>query len=248
MDFTLVPTELSGVPVAQGIARDVWSNPLDPFPHVYVVNVNQSFLVAAKDRAAILKCTSSEAKKIARKHNKNTVRKVGHYDNHVYYQAMDVAVRDLLEGCNWCTHMLVTNSDNGYHPAYFRETLLCIPLPLEEGEQPSKKEILGKFTEERGKKRQSVLTAIDEKGWDVMTTDFTIYGFYSSGELVFGKIDLGGVLFSKEIVAKVGGFIQALPANARAMNAHNADRWFTEKAMTKGGLATVVNKLLFFHN
>jgi len=56
------------------------------------------------------------------------------------------------------------------------------------------------------------------------------------------------VLFSKEIVAKAGWFIPALPANARAMNAHNADWWFTEKAMTKGGLATVVKKLLFFHN
>ena len=248
MDFALVPTELPGVPVTQAIARDFWSNPLDPFPHVYAVNVNQSFFVAANDRAAPFKCTSIEAKKIAHNHNKNTVRKVCHYDNHVYYQATDVAVRELLEGCNWCTHMLVTNDDNGYHPDYFRETLLSIPLPLKEDDQPSKKKRFSKFYKEKEKRKQRVLTAIKERGWDVVTTDFTTNGFYNSAELVLGRIDLGSVLFSKEIVGKVGGFIAALPPKARAMDAHNADWLFTEKAMTMGGLATVVNKLLFFHN
>eukprot|EP00624_Nannochloropsis_granulata_P001820 evm.model.NODE_1887_length_28976_cov_48.374657.4 len=81
------------------------------------------FFVAARDRAAPLKCTSKEAKEIARKHNKNTVRKACHYDNHVYYQATDVAVWELLEGCNWCTHMLVTNDDNGYHPEFPRDII-----------------------------------------------------------------------------------------------------------------------------
>lgn len=247
MDFALVPTELPGVPVAQAIARDFWSNPFDPFPHVYAVNLNESFFVAASDRAAPLKCTSTEAKEIARKHNKNAVRKVCHYDNHVYYQATDVAVRELLEGCNWCTHMLVTNDDNGYHPDYFRETLLSIPLPLKEGDQPSKTKILGKFKKKK-KKKQRVLTAIEERGWDFVTTDFTTGGYHIPAELVLGGLDLGSVLFSKEIVGKVGGFIAALPPKARAMDAHNADWLFTEKAMTMGGLATVVKKLLFFHN
>jgi len=248
MDFALVPTELPGVSVAQEVARDFWSNPLDPFPHVYAVNLDQSFFVAAKDRAAPLKCTSTEASEIARKHNKNSVRKVCHYDNHVYYQATDVAVRDLLEGCHWCTHMLVTNSDNGYHPDFFRETLLSIPRPLKEGDQPSKKEILGKFSKERGKNKEGVLTAIEERGWDVVTTDFTTSGYRISARYMLGRLDLGSVLFSKEIVGKVGGFIAALPPEARALDAHNADWLFTEKAMTMNGLATVVNKLLFFHN
>ena len=247
MDFALVPTELPGVPVTQAIAQEFWLHPTDPFPHVYAVNLNEIFFVAAKDRAAPLKCTSEEAKEIASMHNKNAMRKVCHYDNHVYYQATDVAVRELLEGCDWCTHMLVTNDDNGYHPDYFRETLLGIPAPLKEGDQPSKKKRWG-TSSKRKRKKERVLTAIEERGWDLVTTDFTTSGFYNPAEWLLTRVDLGSVLFSKEIVGKVGGFIAALPPQARAMDAHNADWLFTEKAIAMGGLATVVKKLLFFHN
>ena len=62
------------------------------------------------------------------------------------------------------------------------------------------------------------------------------------------RVDLGGVLFSKEIAGKVGGFIAALSPHARAMDAHNADWLFAEKALEMGGVATVVKRLLFFHN
>jgi len=246
MDFALVPTELAGVPVTQEIARDFWSNPLDPFPHVYAVNLNESFFVAAKDRAASLKCTSKEAKEIARKHSKNAVRKVCQYDNHVYYQATDVAVQELLEGCNWCTHMLVTNDDNGYHPDFFRETLLTVPLPVK-GDEPPKKKRFGNVPLKK-QQQQGVLTTVKERRWDLVTTDFTTNGFYISAELKLGRLDLGGMLFSKEIVSKVGGFIAALPAKPRAIDAHNADWLFAEKAMIIGALAMVVKKLLFFHN
>ena len=41
----------------------------------------------------------------------------------MYYQATDKALEDLLETCGWCTHVLVTNSDNGYHPNFLRDTL-----------------------------------------------------------------------------------------------------------------------------
>ena len=92
------------------------------------------------------------------------------------------------------------------------------------------------------------MTAIEKRGWDLVTTDFTTSGCYIPATFMLGGLDLGGVLFSKEIVGKVGGFIASLPPEARAMDAHNADWLFTEKAMTMGGLATVVKKLLFFHN
>ena len=94
-------------------------------------------------------------------------------------------------------------------------------------------------------KSASVLTAIEERGWDLVTTDFTTTGLHIPANFVLGRLDLGSVLFSKEIVGKVGA---ALPPKARALDAHNADWLFTEKAMTMGGLATVVKKLLFFHN
>ena len=51
-----------------------------------------------------------------------------------------------------------------------------------------------------------------------------------------------------EIVKKVGGFIAALPPGAGAEDAHNTDWLFTEKALKLGALATVVNRLLYFHN
>lgn len=81
-----------------------------------------------------------------------------------------------------------------------------------------------------------------------MTTDFTTSNILKHANWALGDLDLGSVLLSKEIVDRMGGFIAALPPQATAMDAHNADWLFTEKALKVGALATVVKKLLFFHN
>lgn len=264
MDFALVPTELRGVSVTQQIARDFWSDPSNPFPHVYALDLNESFYEAAFHRAAPLKCTSEEAKQVARMHNKNVMRKVCQYDNHVYYQATDVALRDLLQGCPWCTHAVVTNDDNCYHPDYFKETLLELDPPLKKGEapRPKKKKIKRKTSskkttsskspngESQTKREKRALAAAveQEKGWDLVTTDFTTSNILKDANWALGDLDLGSVLLSKEIIDKIGGFVAALPPQATAMDAHNADWLFTEKALQVGASATVVKKLLFFHN
>jgi hypothetical protein len=34
-----------------------------------------------------------------------------------------VALREVEAHCDWCTHILVTNGDNGYHPHFLRKTM-----------------------------------------------------------------------------------------------------------------------------
>ena len=265
MDFALVATELRGVPVTQEIARDFWVDPSNPFPHVYALDLSESFYKAAFDSAAPLKCTSEEEIQIARIHGESAVRKVCQYDNHVYYQATDVALRELLEQCPWCTHAVVTNDDNGYHPDYFKETLLELNPPLKEGEAPRPKYKRNKRKKNKKtapskspngdsqtkREKRALAAAVEHhqrKRWDLVTTDFTTSNILKHAKWALGDLDLGSVLLSKEIINKIGGFIAALPPQATAMDAHNADWLFTEKALKMGALAKVVKKLLFFHN
>jgi hypothetical protein len=196
------------------------------------------------------------------------VRKICTYDNHAFYQATDVAVREMVEDCEWCTHLLVTNDDNGYHPDFFQEMLL--PYFRNVGFSRSSKAkrmlelasktkgISGKRAEWNKKRNERLVEEIarkeeedrkeSERGWDVVGCDLTTSGYYIQAALELGKIDLGGVLLSKQIVAKVGGFIGAMPPQGGAEEAHNADFHFCQKALSLGARATVVERLLFFHN
>jgi hypothetical protein len=44
------------------------------------------------------------------------------FDDYVYYVATDRALEDFMVNCRTCTHVLVTNGDNGYAPEFFAET------------------------------------------------------------------------------------------------------------------------------
>ena len=259
VDFALIPTELPGVNVTQAIAREFWSHPTDPFPHVYALDLHEEFYASAAERAAPLKCTDAQLKAVAHKQGKAAMKKICRYDNHVYYQATDVALKEGVD-CAWCTHLLVTNDDNGYHPDYLKETLLELDPPLKEGEvrklkrkkkRASSKIKLSSKSLQAKRDKRALAAAVEQserKGWDLVATDFTTSGILLNAEWQLGSLDLGSIMLSKEIVAKVGGFIAALPPGAGAEEAHNADWLFTKKALEIGADATIVSKLLFFHN
>lgn len=231
MDFALVPTEPGGVLVAEAIAQEFWLDAFDPFPHVYAVHLNETFFKTARIRALPLQCTPDEVEGLKKWSDPMHWRKVCVYENHVYYQTTDVALKELVEGCAWCTHVLVTNDDNNYHPDYFRETLLALPVPQR--------------ALPRAESNNGPDSRMDERGWDLVTTRFTTDGSVVHAAWKLGYVDLGSVLLSKQIVTKFGGFIAVWPP---AVDAHNADYLFMQNALDRGALATVVDKLLFFHN
>jgi hypothetical protein len=250
MDFALVPTELRGIPVVDSIARYFWLNTVEPYPHVYALDIDEKFFDIAIKRAAPFKCSKEEAREIARKEGKASMIKICRYNNHVFYQATDVAVADLVR-CSWCTHALVTNGDNCYHPNYLKETLLELELPsdtqygsiqqLSNAAQNVRGQAMHKYTERMLAWERGEL-------WDMVATDFTTSGILLGGEWRLGSMDLGGILFSKRIVTSVQGFIASLPVGSRAEQAHNADWLFAARALELGARAKVVKQLLFFHN
>jgi len=88
-----------------------------------------------------------------------------------------------------------------------------------------------------------------DRGWDIMTTDFTTDGKLTSAAWERGRVDLGGVLATKPLVARLGGsFPGTLPPGAGALEVHDNDWWFCKRALELGAYGRIVHELLFFHN
>lgn len=73
--------------------------------------------------AQAYRCSRKQRKAYQKQWGAETTVKYCDYDNHVYYQATDRALHDVLEHCRKCTHVLVTNSDNSYHPEFLEKVL-----------------------------------------------------------------------------------------------------------------------------
>ncbi len=131
VDFALVATESKGLPVVHRIAQDMWRTavtttrrgPDSGGPDVFVADTTGSFYALAANRSTPFRCNEAEERRYRDIGGELYVRLHCAYDNHAYYQATDVAMLDVLRGCAWCTHVLVTNSDNSYHPHFLLETL-----------------------------------------------------------------------------------------------------------------------------
>ncbi|GAB5029626.1 Hypothetical protein NocV09_00102400 [Nannochloropsis oceanica] len=217
VDFALVATEAQGLPVVQRIAQDEWERTrsrginIAPSPDVFVADTTGSFYALASNRSAPYRCSEADKAEYQNKGGENYVRLHCAYDNHAYYQATDVGVLDVLRGCPWCTHVLVTNSDNSYHPDFLLHTL--------------------------------------SSDADLVTTDFVDHGERMvTADWRWGKVDLGGVLASRKVVMKTGGFIASLPPGAGPQETHDNDYWFVHRGLDLGATTAVVGKLLFFHN
>ena len=146
VDVVLVATEEVGVPIVHQIAQgmkqahsmilfalgahaslympplsmhiDMWTSS-DGFAHrdVFVANTSADFFSLAKTRSKSFSCTKNDIKAYGAK------SALCAYDNHAFYQATDLALFDIIHGCDWCTHVLVTNSDNTYHPNFLARSL-----------------------------------------------------------------------------------------------------------------------------
>jgi hypothetical protein len=173
---------------------------------VFVAKTSPEFFVLAKNRSAPYRCTGDHINMYGADNPKCA------YDNHAFYQATDEALFDIMRGCAWCTHVLVTNSDNTYHPDFLVRTL--------------REEV------------DMVITNFVHKGKYLMVADWQL-----------AKLDLGGIVFSKAILQKVGGFIAALPQeNCGPAHTHDNDYYFVMKALELGVTNSKVPLYLFSHN
>jgi hypothetical protein len=78
---------------------------------------------AEADTPAQFQCTPLMRSEFARVHGKLKGRKICEYSNYAYYRATDEALLSVVRDCPTCTHVLVTNGDNGYAPTFLHETL-----------------------------------------------------------------------------------------------------------------------------
>jgi hypothetical protein len=56
-------------------------------------------------------------------HGQLKARKICDQLNFAHYRATDEALRLVAQECDACTHVVVTNGDNGYAPNFLKETL-----------------------------------------------------------------------------------------------------------------------------
>jgi hypothetical protein len=90
---------------------------------VEALELSQSFFTGAAAKSAPYRCSPEQRAAYLVNKGAAVTRKYCDYDNYVYYMATDVALQDVIRSCATCTHVLVTNSDNGYHPEFFAEAL-----------------------------------------------------------------------------------------------------------------------------
>ncbi len=92
------------------------------------------------------KCSGKVRAQYERTYKQEEVHKYCDFEHYVYYAATDRALAELVAPCASCTHVLVTNGDNGYAPDFLDEAfqrpedLVVVPF-LHEGE--AKQPVLG---------------------------------------------------------------------------------------------------------
>lgn len=189
----------------------MWNSPDWECADVFVPKIDESFFVIARERAKPYRCTEADIQRFGALGE--AIFKVHCvYENHVYYQTTDAALYDIIDGgCPWCTHVLVTNSDNTYHPNFLLRML-----------EQHKDLVASNFID------REVLPIV--------------------AEMRKGYMDLGGILFSKRVLEKVGGFINALPENSGAQEVHDNDYWFVNKTVEAQFSTAFVPYFIFSHN
>ena len=71
----------------------------------------------AKTRSESYRCTNDDIEAYVAQST------ICSYDNHSFYEATDLALFDVIHGCEWCTHVLVRKSDNRYLSDYLARSL-----------------------------------------------------------------------------------------------------------------------------
>lgn len=93
------------------------------FDDLYLVELPDTFYEDVKLRDSRLTCTDAVRTRYVQEFNADEVHRYCDFDHYVYYAATDKALATFVLPCRSCTHVLVTNGDNGYAPSFLRETV-----------------------------------------------------------------------------------------------------------------------------
>ncbi|EWM25935.1 hypothetical protein Naga_100134g8 [Nannochloropsis gaditana] len=118
-DFVLVPTEPASLQTYQRLCNEMNVG----FDDLYLVELPDTFYEDVKLRDSRLTCTDAVRTRYVQEFNADEVHRYCDFDHYVYYAATDKALATFVLPCRSCTHVLVTNGDNGYAPSFLRETV-----------------------------------------------------------------------------------------------------------------------------
>lgn len=118
VDFVLVPTEPASLHVYQHLRDEMNVG----FNDLLLLELPDSFYAIAKTNQGPYSCTEPVRTAYTKKFKSEEVHRYCDFDHYVYYAATDQALLDFVVPCSSCTHVLVTNGDNGYAPSFLEET------------------------------------------------------------------------------------------------------------------------------
>ena len=90
------------------------------FDDMLLLDVPDSFYAEAKASNPYA-CTEKERSGFLKKYGPIDTRALCDQEHYMYFEATDRALADFVVPCANCTHVLVTNGDNGYAPDFFEE-------------------------------------------------------------------------------------------------------------------------------
>ena len=93
------------------------------FNDLSLLELPDSFYADAKTHQGPFTCTEPVRTAYTQEFDSEEVHRYCDFDHFVYYAATDKALLDFVVPCESCTHVLVTNGDNGYAPSFLKETL-----------------------------------------------------------------------------------------------------------------------------
>ncbi len=91
------------------------------FDDIQLLDVPDSFYAEAKSENPY-NCTDHDRATYLINLQPGAMERMCEFDDYAFYVATDRALAEFVVPCATCTHVLVTNGDNGYAPDFFYET------------------------------------------------------------------------------------------------------------------------------
>lgn len=137
----------------------------------------------------------------------------------LHYLLVDIALYYVLNKCQTCKQIMVTNADNHYSAQFLNNTLRIMENPR------------GKFN------------------FDVVMTNMVSRGQLLYVKAQRRHVDLGAYIVRTEFLAKHGiSFLGALPERPQANDYHDADGYFIEQLRSAGARIHISQEFFFFHD
>lgn len=147
------------------------------------------------------------------------IRRHCNVNSPLHYLLVDIALYYVLNKCESCKQVLVTNADNHYSTTFWNTTLLEMESP-------------------RGSMR-----------YDVVITNMISRGKVFPVKAERRHVDLGAYIVSTDFLRKTSiSFLSALPHRAQANDYHDADGHFIDHLRESGARIKICSDYLFFHD